>query len=319
VLFVYIAVGLALDGAFTAGMIFAFQAYKQQFLDASMRLVEQAINFRVLDVHLKRIADVALAKPEEDPEQPRAEAKVEAKGGLELRNLHFAYGAGEPAVVRGVSLKIAPGQTVALVGPSGGGKTTLMKLMLGLYRPGHGDILIDGVPLPSFGLNHWRRQIGYVAQDDALYAGSLAENIAFFDPEIDMSQVQEAARLACIHDEIAAMPLGYETLVGDMGSVLSGGQKQRVLLARALYGAPRVLFMDEGTANLDPLLEEAVSRALKRLGITMILVAHREGAVRLADRVVVVQRGKATEVPIDKAPREDKKDTVQTTEEENMR
>lgn len=153
----------------------------------------------------------------------------------------------------------------------------------------------DGRPLAGFG-PAWRRRIGSVSQDDALFAGSIAENIAFFDPEIDMARVSEAARLAHIHAEIEAMPMRYDTLVGDMGSVLSGGQKQRVLLARALYPDPAVLFIDEGTAHLDPASEAIVMAALEALPITRIISAHRPMPVSAADRVLRVEQGQVLRI-----------------------
>ena len=279
-----------MSGAFTIGMIFAFQAYKQQFLDAATRLVDQAINYKLLDVHLNRIADIALA-PAERQGEARSESAAPVRGEIELRNVGFRYGAGEPEVLRSASLKVAAGEMVALVGASGGGKTTLMKIMMGLMEPSYGQVLVDGRPLGSLGLDNWRRRIGSVAQDDLLYAGTLAENIAFFDPDIDMERVVEVARLAAIHDDIEAMPMRYDSLVGDMGSAVSGGQKQRVLLARALYPDPAVLFIDEGTAHLDPASEAKVMEALAALPITRIVSAHRPAAIERAGRVIAVEQG----------------------------
>ncbi|HEU0099175.1 MAG TPA: peptidase domain-containing ABC transporter [Allosphingosinicella sp.] len=285
VLFVYLAITMAMGGAFTVGMIFAFQAYKQQFLDAATRLIDQAIEYRLLDVHLGRIADIALSKPE-----PRSELgpRERASGAIELRGVGFSYGAGEPEVLKSVNLRVEAGEMVALIGPSGGGKTTLLKLMMGLFQPSYGQVLVDGRPLHA--PDEWRGQIGSVSQDDVLYAGTLAENIAFFDPEIDMARVREVARMAAIHDDIEAMPMGYETLVGDMGSVLSGGQKQRVLLARALYPRPAVLFVDEGTAHLDSRSEREVMEALSALPITRIVSSHRPLPVQSAQRVFLVKK-----------------------------
>lgn len=290
VLFVFIAISLAMKGAFTVGMVFAFQAYKQQFIDAGTRLVGQLINYRLLDVHLGRISDIALSKTESGVEGRPGHAHP-ITGAIELRQVRFRYGSGEPEILKGVDLKVESGTMVALVGPSGGGKTTLMKIMMGLFEPTHGQVLIDGQSLGSLGLGAWRTQIGSVAQDDLLYAGSLAENISFFDPEIDMERVIEVATLAHIHDDIEKMPLRYESLVGDMGSALSGGQKQRVLLARALYPRPRVLFIDEGTAHLDHHSETAVMTSLDKLGITRIVIAHRPQAAQSADHVFVVVGG----------------------------
>jgi len=295
ILFVYIAIRLAMAGGFTVGMIFAFQAYKQQFLDAATRLVDQAIQYRLLDVHLTRIADIALSRPEETG-APRSDSRAAAAGAIELAEVDFRYGAYEPEVLREVSLKIAPGEMIALVGPSGGGKTTLLKIMMGLFEPTAGQVRIDGNPLASLGVRNWRRQIGSVSQDDSLFAGSLAENIAFFDPEIDMARVVEVARLAAVHDDIEKMPMRYDTLIGDMGSALSGGQKQRVLLARALYPDPAVLFIDEGTAHLDPDSEAAVMKAIKALPITRVISAHRPIPVAAADRVFTVVNARVAEL-----------------------
>ena len=291
VLFIYLAVNMAIDGKFTVGMIFAFQSYKSQFLGAAMRLVGQGVQYRLLDIHLTRIADIALSPAEQDGGNAGVEQKPSLEGRIEVQNLHFSYGRGEKKVLKGVDLSIAPGETVALIGPSGGGKTTLMKLLLGFYPPDKGEILVDGEPLEQFGLRRFRKQIGAVLQEDVLYAGSIAENIAFFDAEVDVAKIHDAARLACIHDEIVAMPMGYESLIGNMGSTLSGGQKQRVLLARALYNRPKVLFMDEGTAHLDVRTEAAVNASIASLGITRVIIAHRPETIRMAERVVALADG----------------------------
>lgn len=293
VVFVYLAIRMAMNGDFTVGMIFAFQAYKQQFLDASTRLVDFGVRYRLLGVHLTRIADIALSPPEAAAAIERSESLELVRGGIELRNVSFRYGVGDTEVLRSVNLKIEPGEMIALVGPSGGGKTTLLKIMMGLLEPSSGEILIDGKRLTSLGLSHWRRQIGSVAQDDLLFAGSLAENIAFFDSEIDMERVTAAANLAAIHDEIEAMPMRYDTLVGDMGSALSGGQRQRVLLARAFYVNPVALFVDEGTAHLDLESERKIMEAIAELPVTRIISAHRPGAVAYASRMVLVAGGQA--------------------------
>jgi ATP-binding cassette subfamily B protein RaxB len=290
VLFVYLAITMAMGGSFTVGMIFAFQAYKQQFLDASTRLIEQAVRYRLLDLHLHRIADIALSKSEHGLEG-LGDFVHQLSTDIELKDLCFRYGAGEPEILKTVNLKVAEGEMIAFTGPSGGGKTTLLKLMMGLYEPTSGKLVIGGKTMERGHLPSWRKRIASVAQDDMLFAGSLAENIAFFDPEIDMAAVERAARLAAIHQDIAAMPLGYETLVGDMGSALSGGQKQRVLLARALYAEPDILFVDEGTAHLDAQSEAAVMAALADLKITRIFVAHRSRAIAAADKIYVVRNG----------------------------
>lgn len=290
VVFVYVAIGLAFDSVLTVGMIFAFQAYKQQFLDAGMRLTEQAINYQIVKVHLTRIADIALS-PTEEGEAEKSTEEPDFTRPLVLDRVFYRYGTNEPMVLNGVSLTIQPGEFIAITGPSGGGKTTLMKILMGLFEPSSGAIRLGDRPISSYRKGKYRRCIGSVAQGDMLYAGSLAENIAFFDPEIDMDRVREVARMAQIDSEIEKMPMGYETLVGDMGSVLSGGQLQRVLLARALYPDPKVLILDEGTANLDAENERKILDALKGLNITRIAVAHRPATLEAAGRTVEVKNG----------------------------
>lgn len=290
VIFVYLAINLAFDGLLSVGMIFAFQAYKGQFLGASMRLVEQFINFKILQVHLTRVSDIALS-PKELEDDSNIVERPDFSKPLVLEKVHFRYGANEVSVLKGVSLKIEPGEMIAIAGPSGGGKTTLMKIIMGLFHPSQGSISLGNQKLFSLSPSQYRRSIGSVAQGDTLYAGSLAENIAFFDPDIDMGRVQEVSKLAHIHDEIRQMPLAYESLVGDMGSVLSGGQMQRVLLARALYGKPDILLMDEGTANLDPENEDKILDAIAALEITRILIAHRPRTLEKADRVFHLDAG----------------------------
>ncbi len=292
VIFVYIAITLAFDSILTVGMIFAFQAYKQQFLDAGMRLTEQAINYQIVKVHLTRIADIALS-PLEEGEVEKSNEEPDFSKPLTLDRVFYRYGTNEPMVLQGVNLQIEPGEFIAITGPSGGGKTTLMKILMGLFEPSQGAVRLGERPISSYRKGKYRRRIGSVAQGDMLYAGSLAENIAFFDPEIDMERVREVARMAQIDAEIDAMPMGYETLVGDMGSVLSGGQLQRVLLARALYPDPRVLILDEGTANLDAENEAKILETLKGLEVTRIAVAHRPATLEAAGRVLEVNDGQA--------------------------
>lgn len=293
VLFVYLAIGMAFDAKITVGMIFAYQSYKRQFLDAGIRLVEQAINYNLLQVHLSRISDIALSKPENlaITHAGYGDAGKRHIPSIELRNVRFSYGVGEPEILKGINLRIEPGESVALVGPSGGGKTTLMKIMMGLLQPTYGEVLIDGQPLEAYGIARWRAQIGSVAQDDQLFAGTIAENIAFFDPEPDMARIEEAARTACIADDIDRLPMRYQTLVGDMGSVFSGGQKQRILLARAVYSQPAALFFDEGTSHLDERNQEEVLAAIHRLDVLAVMVAHRSSALAHCNRAVPVFDG----------------------------
>ena len=286
---VYLAARLALNNEMTIGMIFAFMSYKQHFIDKSVQLVEKGLDFRILELHLERLADIALNPLERGHDQP-LEYKREIQGRIELRNVSFRYAETEPFALEDISFAIEPDEFVTIMGPSGGGKTTLVKIMLGLLEPASGEVLIDGVPLPTTGARAYRESVGAVMQDDLLLSGSIADNICFFDPDFDQARMVECAHSAGIHDEITTMPMAYNSLVGDMGSSLSGGQKQRVLLARALYRQPRILFLDEGTSHLDVENERRINESLKRLRITRISVAHRPETSSAADRVLWVAR-----------------------------
>ncbi|MEE3624692.1 peptidase domain-containing ABC transporter [Nitrospirillum sp. BR 11752] len=291
----YLGAKAVIAGQMTLGMLLAFQSYRSQFGTATLSLVNQFFKFRMLGLHLERLADAV----HQDPE-PGLDAEVREQrpltGALALRNLSFRYAEHEPWVLKDVALSIAPGEFVAFVGPSGGGKSTLLKLLMGLYPPNEGEVLVDGLPLTAFGLRAYRERIGVVMQDDQLFAGTIADNIAFFDPDLDLERVEEVAKLAAIHDEIVRMPMGYMTLVGDLGSTLSGGQQQRVLLARALYRRPSILFLDEGTANLDMLAERRIMQAFAALAITRVVVAHRPTAIEGADRLFAVEGGQVREL-----------------------
>lgn len=293
---IWLAIGFVISGGFSVGMVFAFIAYKTQFTQKASSLIDQAIAFRMLGLHLERLSDIALAEQDVSFTAPPA-ARQELKGRIELRDVRFRYGPTEPWILDGVSLVVEPGEHVAITGPSGGGKSTLVKIMLGLLEPDSGEVLVDGVPLKQFGYAHYREQVGAVLQDDHLFAGSIADNIALFDETPDMQRTVASAAAAAIHDDIARMPMGYETLVGDMGSSLSGGQKQRVLLARALYRQPRLLVMDEGTSHLDNEIERRILSLLDQLQITRIVIAHRSAAIASADKRILVAEGRAMPVP----------------------
>jgi len=273
-------------GAFTLGMLVAFLAYRQYFTDAVSQLLQKGIEFRLLSLHLDRLSDIIFE--EREPQRAIIEAAPDIKGHVKLEDVSFRYADSDPWVLENRSLDIPAGQMVTLTGKSGGGKTTLMKLMLGLYAPESGKLSVDGQSLSEIGLTNWRSQIGVVMQDDRLLSGTIADNISFFDPEMDMERVQKAAQSAQIHETIAKLPMNYLSVVGDMGSILSGGQKQRLLLARALYQNPKVLFLDEGTANLDTETEKAIVGVIQNLEITRVIVAHRPAFIKASDIVVTI-------------------------------
>ncbi|WHZ18938.1 MAG: Bacteriocin/lantibiotic efflux ABC transporter, permease/ATP-binding protein [Rhodanobacteraceae bacterium] len=292
---IWLAALLVLDGRFTAGMLIAFVAYADQFVGRAASLIDTGIEFRMLRLHAERVADIALTAPERHVESAWGAPMPEAS--IELRNVSFRYAEGEPWIVKDCSLTIPAGESVALIGPSGCGKTTLAKIILGLLQPEEGEVRYGGEDIRRLGLARYRSQVGAVMQDDQLFAGSIADNIACFDDDVNPLRVEAAAHLAAIHDDIAAMPMGYQSLVGDMGSALSGGQKQRLLLARALYRKPALLVLDEATSHLDIERERQVNAAVNRLAITRIVIAHRPETIASAQHVLQVSNGAVQPVP----------------------
>lgn len=290
VLLIWLGARMALDGAMTAGTLVLCIAYADMFATRAGGLIDKFIDLRLLGVHARRIADIAQQPPERDRAGEYAGPPPEAS--LDIEGLSFRYGEDEAWVVRDCSFRIGAGESVAIVGPSGAGKTTLAKLLLGLLPPDAGTIRIGGIDIARYGLSNYRARVGAVMQDDALFAGSVADNIAFFDADAQPGAIIEAARRAGIHDEIAAMSMGYETLVGDMGSALSGGQKQRVLLARALFRNPDILVLDEATSHLDVERERRINAEIAALRITRLIIAHRPETIRSADRILVVADGR---------------------------
>lgn len=300
-LVLFLGAGLILDGqqagtvTMTVGMLFAFLSYKGQFTGRVSALINYAVELRMLGLHAERLADIALEPPEPDEVPDHDLAHLEAS--LELRDVSFRYGEREPWILRHVNLTVPAGQSIAITGPSGSGKTTLLKVLLGLLAPEEGEVRYGGMPMRQLGLRNVRRQIGTVMQEDVLLTGSLADNIACFDTQPDPERVQAAAMLAQIHEDICRMPMGYQTLVGDLGSGLSGGQKQRVLLARAIYRRPRILALDEATSHLDVTRERAVTANLARLPLTRLMIAHRPDTIAGAERVIVLEGGAVDELP----------------------
>lgn len=288
---IWLGAALALQNVFSVGMLMAYLAYKDQFAQRVGGLIDKWVEFRMLRLHGERLADIVMTPPEADGEK-LSEAPVSADRRIEVRNLSFRYAEGEPWVLKACSFAVEPGESVAVVGASGCGKTTLVKLMLGLLTPTEGSVEVGGVDIRRLGPHNYRARVGVVMQDDQLFAGNLMENIAFGDEGFDMERVEAAAKLAAMHEEIVAMPMGYHSLIGDMGTTLSGGQKQRVILARALYRLPEILFLDEATSHLDVARERLVNEAVRKLKLTKVIVAHRPETIASADRVLVLDGGR---------------------------
>lgn len=278
-------------GTISVGMLLAFLAYRNQFDSRFTELINKWVDLRMLGLDAQRLADIVLTAAETAPTGLTPKFSL-TPPTIEISDLHFRYSEGTPDILDGFSLNIPAGQSIAIAGASGGGKTTLVNVLLGVYKPQRGSIRIDGMPLEQMGLSQWRAQVATVMQDDVLFAGSIADNISFFDPTLDVEWLENCAEMAAIHDDIYKMPMAYQTLVGDMGSTLSGGQKQRVLLARALYRRPRVLILDEATSHLDIARESDVNHAIASMPLTRIVVAHREQTLASVDRVVEIENGR---------------------------
>lgn len=293
---VYLGAQAVLDGGMTVGLLYAFMSYQGQFTSRTSSLFDQMLHWRMTDMYSYRLADIVLS-PREAGVDDTSPGPQRIAGGIELRDLAFGYAPDEAPVFRNVSLTIRPGEFVAIVGPSGVGKSTLLKVLCGLYPASQGQVCIDGRSLESWGAATVRQSLGVVMQDDELLAGTIAENVAFFDERIDTDLVWACLRQASLAEDILAMPMRGETYIGDMGANLSGGQKQRLLLARALYRKPRILILDEATSHLDAARETAINHALRQLDMTRIIVAHRRETIAAADRVIVLGKHGVLEQP----------------------
>lgn len=295
ILIICLGARLVLDGNFSVGVLIAFIAYKSQFDTRVSALIDKFFELKMLQLQGERLADIVLTEPESSASLGGISDSEALPSTIEVRGLRYRYADQEPLVLDGVDFAVAAGESVAIVGPSGCGKTTLLNVLLGILPPTEGEILVGGLPLKQLGVDLLRKMVGVVLQDDVLFAGSIADNISFFDPCADHAWIAQCAELAAISADIASMPMGYNTLVGDMGTVLSGGQKQRVLLARAIYKRPHILFLDEATSHLDISKEQQVNLAIKGLNMTRIIIAHRPETIASASRVIILMGGKVVQ------------------------
>ncbi|ELH0892342.1 peptidase domain-containing ABC transporter [Salmonella enterica] len=280
----WLGISLVMDNEMTIGMFVAFGAYRMQFSDRISTLVGFLLQLRMMSLHNERISDIALNEQESvKPDLPVSEKITPVS--LEVKSLTFRYDQQSMPVFSELNLTVSPGESVAIIGPSGSGKTTLMKVLCGLFKADSGQVLIDGNDIQQMGVNNYRKITGCVMQDDRLFSGTIRENICGFSENIDDEWMAECAKASFIHDTIMSMPMGYDTLTGELGEGLSGGQKQRLFIARALYRKPRILFMDEATSALDSKSENYVNSAIKSLNITRIIIAHRESTIKSVDRV----------------------------------
>lgn len=292
VVVMYFGARLIMDNELSVGMLIAFIAYKTNFLQRGYSLVEKFLEFKILSLHLERLSDIVL---EEQEQTGDLNPNVEVKGTIECKDLCFSYGQNERNILNKLNFKVAQGESVAIVGHSGCGKTTLMQLLVGLHRPSAGSIEVDGQDINTLGLVNYRRHIAAVHQDDALLSGTIADNVCFFDPQPDHKLMHQCCKLAGILADIEKMPMKFMTLIGDMGSALSGGQKQRIFLARALYKRPKIIILDEATSHLDQQAESLVNEGIKSLNITRIIIAHRQETIDSADKVFEMKDGQISQ------------------------
>ncbi len=285
----WLGTSLVIDNQMTLGMFVAFGVFRGQFSDRIGSLTEFLLQLRMMSLHNERIADIALHPRENRKPDLPYEAKMQP-AALTTQSLSYRYDSQSPPVFSKLDLAIQPGESVAIVGPSGAGKTTLMKVLCGLFPPDSGRVEVNGVDIQQLGINNYHKMIACVMQDDKLFSGSIRENICGFSDNVDEEWMQTCARASYLHDVIMKMPMGYETLIGELGEGLSGGQKQRLFIARAIYKKPALLFLDEATSALDKESESAVNQAIKGLDVTRIIIAHRESTVASADRVITLNQ-----------------------------
>lgn len=285
IVILWLGAQMVMDNTMTIGMFMAFNAYRGQFTQRAASLIDLTMQLKMLSLHNERISEIAYSEPEVD--SPLRNVFEENVGvSLEVRDLAYQYDLLSKPVFSNVNISVAAGESVALVGVSGIGKTTLLKVMSGLLTPERGEIFIGGFDINKIGINNFRSNIACVLQEDRLFSGSITDNISGFDDEVDEALVIECAMQCNIHEEILRMPMGYETIIGELGAGISGGQKQRLLIARALYQKPRILFMDEATSHLDINNEKIINAAIESLNITRIIIAHRPSTIACADRII---------------------------------
>ncbi len=281
---IYVGAHVVDTGGFTTGAIFAFMQFSDLFMSRLINFSDALYQFRLLPTHTKRLGDIALAKSENFSGEDKY-CMVASVGLVEVKNLCFTYTPSEPPIFENVTFSVSPGESLAIVGRSGCGKSTLLSVLASLRESHSGSILIDGVPLQRLGLDNYRSMISFVMQDDFLLSGTLQQNITSFSDRPDIEHMKKCAQAASIHKEVETMPLGYSTLIGELGSSLSGGQKQRISLARALYRKPAILILDEATSALDVENERRINEAIKSMKITRIFAAHRPDAIAVADKI----------------------------------
>jgi ATP-binding cassette, subfamily B, bacterial CvaB/MchF/RaxB len=294
IVIVFVGASLCMSSGLSVGMLVAFLAYREMFATRAVHLVESLVDLRMLSVQGERLADILQSECEMDPQGATA-INEPTQFDITFDNVGFRHSVNEPWIIRNCSFHVADGDCVALTGTSGSGKSTILKLLLGLLTPAEGRILVGERDLAAIGGRALRRCAGSVMQDDQLFAGTIEDNIVMGGDDSQCC-IESVAKLAGLHSDVVAMPMGYNTLVGDMGSALSGGQRQRVLFARALHKQPKLLVLDEATSHLDVGAEKEICDVIRKIVATRVIVAHRSAAIEVADRVLVVRDGRVEKV-----------------------
>jgi ABC-type bacteriocin/lantibiotic exporter with double-glycine peptidase domain len=286
-----------MDGGLTVGTLVAFQSLIASFLAPVERLVGFGASLQQLRGSVERLEDVLghARDPITDEAPESGAAHCRLAGELELKDVTFAYLQYAPPVIESLSLRIAPGQRVALIGGTGSGKSTIAKLVSGLYAPQSGALLFDGRPREHLPRSALSRSVALVDQDISLFEGSVRDNLTLWDPTVPEAEVVQAAKDACIHEDIARLQGGYDATLTEGGYNFSGGQRQRLEIARALVRQPALLVLDEATSALDPETERRVDDNLRRRGVSCLIIAHRLSTIRDADEIIVLDRGRAVQ------------------------
>lgn len=286
VIIIYLGARQVLAGQMTIGMLFAFMAYRSHFVGAATSLVNEFIRYLMLSLHLERLSDIQLSA-----QSPATTLPQTVEANLSLRNISFRHAEDQAWLLKGLQLEVMVGDCLCILGPSGCGKSTLLNIMQNLLQPTQGEVYVSGFALQGQGAGAIKFHSASVMQGDTLLSGSLRSNIAFNDPQPDQQRILWAAQTACIDADISAMPMGYDSIMGDMGTLLSAGQQSRVLIARALYQQPKFLFLDECTAHLDEQTEGQVLMNIMQLPLTCIFVTHNQRLRSLATLEITLEMG----------------------------
>jgi ABC-type bacteriocin/lantibiotic exporter with double-glycine peptidase domain len=286
---------LVAHGSLPLGTMLAVTALATAFLTPVTSLVQSTQQLQLLDAYVERLTDVLDAEPERSPDASQRRESTRLSGRIDVQGLSYRFSPDGPLIVDDVSFSVLPGEKLGIVGPTGSGKSTILMLLLGLYRPTAGEILYDGVPLADFDPREVRRSCGVVLQDSAAFGGSFRSNIQINMPDASAEQIAAAAEIAGLANDIRRLPMRYETRIAEGGSNLSGGQRQRLAIARAIVSEPPILLLDEASSHLDVASEARLNANLERLHCTRVVIAHRLSAVRTADQILVLGNGRVVE------------------------